>query len=631
MLKGLGKITVLVTLSCYLILCCLPQCALAQKKDTIPAQGKRWFSKLNTYVDSLKSRRYRDSVLSRISRHNDPPPSTDDSSMTRSEQGFLPYSGKAIRRIHYRKVATFGPRNINDTTFSTSMRLIHIANRLHFDSQEWVIRQNLFFREKDTINAYELADNERYLRNRPFIQDARIHAIQTVWPDSVDILVVTKDVFEYGVDLRKLTPTSVAAKVSNNNLFGAGQGAQVGFRWDKDYSRPWGTEAQYTKYNLLGSFMDVTIGYSELNPGMPLDTGVYEGSYYLRLERPLYRTSAKIAGGLTLAKNYSVNIWSYPDTVYRDYMYKLFDGWIGYNFRNRFGNDGHFDNKFNMALLFRYSNIAFDKRPDQEMYKDDPIYNNRHYYLGQFKLFKQDFFKAHHFFGFGRTEDIPYGYNASLSMGWENWVGRKRFYTGLEGQKFWHTRRNGLLSLAAGISSFWQAGVSEDMVIHANASYYSRLMSVGRKSAIRQFVTLDYLGNPNNYFYRPLNINMEQGIWGFKRSVINGFHRLVARSETVYYSPWKIYGFKFNFFGSIEAAQLSHEKSYLVENPVYTGFGLGVRIRNENLSLNTLKAGVYYYPKTPDRVPGLYFELTTVTDLRFDIYGLKAPSFLSFW
>ncbi len=85
-------------------------------------------------------------------------------------------------------------------------------------------------------------------------------------------------------------------------------------------------------------------------------------------------------------------------------------------------------------------------------------------------------------------------------------------------------------------------------------------MNMGRRSWLRQFITLDYLGNPNNYFYRPLNINMEQGIWGFKRSVINGFHRLVARSETVYYSPWKIYGFKFNFFGSLEAAQLSHEK-----------------------------------------------------------------------
>ena len=142
---------------------------------------------------------------------------------------------------------------------------------------------------------------------------------------------------------------------------------------------------------------------------------------------------------------------------------------------------------------------------------------------------------------------------------------------------------------------------------------------------------LDYLGNPNNYFYRPLNINMEQGIWGFKRSTINGFHRLVARSETVYYSPWKLYGFKFNFFGSIEAAQLSHEKSYMLQNPVYSGFGLGVRIRNENLSLNTLKAAAYYYPRTPDRVPGLYFELTTVTDHRSDFYGHKAPSFLSFW
>jgi hypothetical protein len=609
-------------------LLCLPQQTFAQA-DTIPAQGKKWFKKLNTYVDSLKSRRYRDSLLFSISRHNAPPPSTDDSSMTRSEQGFLPHTGKVIRHIRYRRVKVFGPRNITDTTFTTSMKLIHIANRLHFDSEEWVIRQSLFFRQKDTVNAYELADNERYLRNRPFIQDARIYTVETEYADSVDIEVVTKDVFEYGVDLRQLTPTVAAGRVFSNNLFGAGQGLMVGFRWDNSYARPWGTEARYTKYNLLGSFTDVTVGYSALNTQIPLDSGVYEGSYYLQVDRPLYRTTARYAGGFSVARNYSINVFGHADTMFRDYAYKTIDVWSGYSFRNRFAKDGSFDNKPNLALLFRYNNLRFDKRPSQDRYEEDPIYNNRHYYLGQFLLFKQDFFKTHHFFGFGRTEDIPYGYSASASAGWENWMNRRRFYTALEVQKYWHTRLNGLLSVNVGIGSFWQRNVSEDMVIHANASYYSKLMPLW-KGHWRQFVSADYLGNPNNYFYKPLNVNMENGIWGFKNTLISGYHRLNLKSETVFYSPWKVYGFKFNFFASLEASQLTDQKQYLVENPVYTGIGAGVRIRNENLALNTLKIGGYYYPRAPFPMRQLYFEITTVVDLRFDIYGMKAPSFLLF-
>ncbi len=179
------------------------------------------------------------------------------------------------------------------------MKLIHLANKLHFDSQEWVIRQMLFFRPNDTVNAYAFAENERYLRNRPFIQDARIITLETASQDTVDVLVITKDVFEYSFDLRELAPSGVGAKISNDNLFGAAQGVQFGFRWKSSYSRPWGTEARYTKYNLLGSFVDVTVGYTHLNTNSQLDTGVYEGSYYIRMERPLYRSSAKITGGLS--------------------------------------------------------------------------------------------------------------------------------------------------------------------------------------------------------------------------------------------------------------------------------------------------------------------------------------------
>lgn len=616
-------------LSCYLLLMLAPPPAVAQS-DTIPAQRKGWFRKFSTYVDSLKNRRYRDSMLSRLSRHNEAPPSIDDSSMTRSEQSFLPHTGKTIRHIMYRKVKVFGPSNINDTTFTTSMRLIHLANRLHYDSQEWLIRQSLFFRERDTVNAYELADNERYLRNRPFIQDARILIHDTEDPEAVDVEVVTKDVFEFGGDLSQLSARAAALRVSNNNLFGAGQGVQVGFRWDKSWMRPWGTEARYTKNNLFGTFMDVAVGYTTLNNYFwPIDTGVYEGSYFLRVDRPLYRSSARFAGGLGFQRSHSINVWGHHDTLFRNYRYKLLDVWAGYNLINRFGTNGHFSRRPNLAVLFRYNNLSFDYKPSQRIFQFDPVYNDRHYYLGQLLLFKQDFFKAHQFFGFGRTEDIPYGYRVGLSAGWENWIGRKRFYTGIEAGKYWHTRLNGLLSVNAGVGSFWQAGVSEDMVIKATANYYSRLLRFW-KGSVRFFVLADYLGNPNNYFYKPLNINMENGIWGYRDTKMYGFHRLNLRSETVYYSPWKVYGFKFNIFGSVEASQVSYEKRYLLENPVYAGIGLGVRIRNENLQLNTFKLATYYYPNAPAPMRKLLLEITTVVDFRFDIFALQAPSFLQF-
>jgi hypothetical protein len=605
-----------------------------QIADTTPKPARNTlFKRIGQYRDSIRNRTYRQTLIKRITRQDAPEPSEVDSSIIKSELYFTPYTGRVIRDIYYRQVKVFGPRNINDTTFSSSMKLLQLANRLHYNTAEWVIRQSLFFREADTINPYTMADNERYLRNRAFIQDARLYIINTgASPDSVDLLVVTKDVFEYGADLSSFSSSSFRGGLSNNNLFGAGQGIDLRFSWQNSWNPPWGTAIRYTKYNVAGSFIDASVGYTTLNGNQPqaLDTGVLEGSYFIQLERPLYRNSASLVGGLFLASNWSINHASRPDSIYRDYRYKVVDAWVGWNFIHPYSNPLEAGNKPNVALLLRHYNLFFSRNPDQAVFKADPVYNDRRYYLAQLRAFRQDFFKSHYFFGFGRTEDIPLGYNAALSSGWESWKGRRRLYTGLEGQKFWVTKREGLFNTIFGIGTFWQNRNSEDAVIHGRVEYYSRLMNprIGR---FRQFVTLDYLDNPNPYFYKPLEINIDQGIWGYRGTRINGYQRVNMRSETVYYSPLKVLGFKFNFSTYLQVTQITEKPNKpLLRNPIRSAVGAGIRIRNENLSLNTIRIAALYMPNAPPPVNPVFFEITTITDFRFDISALRSPQFLWF-
>ena len=598
-----------------------------QDKDTVPSTSI--FKKIGNYMDSLKNRRYRDSVLQKITRQNDTIV-PEENSMEKSEKTFARHTGKVIRQIYFRKVKVFGPRDINDTAFNSSMKLLRLANQIHYDSREWVIRQSLFFRENTRLNPYTLADNERYIRNLPFIQDARINVVNSMFAsDSVDIVVVTKDVFEYGFNLSKLTTSAFAARVYNNDLFGAGQALQVGVLWRNDYHPVWNTEVRYTKYNIAGSFVDGAIGYSTLNNSTTLDTGVYEGSYYISMNRPLYRTRAQLVGGFTFSRNHSINIFNQGDDIYRDYRYQVSDVWAGYNFRNQFRKDGTERAQPNLAVLARNYNLNFGKRPLQEAYASDPYYNNRSYWLGQFVIFRQQFFKTHHFFGYGRTEDIPLGYTVALTGGKENWIGRKRLYAGAEVEKFWPIRNSALLHTQFGVGSFWQYKTAEDAVIHVAVNHYSRLFHLNR-GYIRQFTLIDFLASPNNHFYKPLNINWERGIWGYKDTKINGYQRLNVKSETVFYSPWKVYGFKFNFLASLQGAFLTDKNESIFKGRLYSGLGVGVRIRNENLPLNTFKMAINYYPSPPLTVKPLWFELTTVTDFRFNISSLKAPAFINF-
>ncbi len=533
--------------------------------DTVPKTEKPRKG-IAKYFNIITDKQQRDSLLVKLSRENAPEPISDSIVRLRRQNNFSPYRGKIIRYIYYNRLKVFGTQ-IEDTSYTPS-KLIRFANRLHFDTREWMIRQSLFFRENDTVNAYKLVDNERYLRSLPFIQDARIYVINTYQEsDSIDMVIVTKDLFEYGGTLTDFEPKSIAATAYNTNLLGAGQRATIGFRWDESISPQWRSGVGYSKYNVAGTFTDVSFGYSGLNDRITTDTGVYERSYYLNINRPLYSSWARFTGGLTLSYNASVNIHLLADSLYRNFRYNIIDVWAGYNFRTQFKNTGFNTDKPNIAVEARQFNMNFTTQPYQPKFTSDPNYNDHHYTLGKLVLFHQDFFKTNYFLGFGRTEDIPIGYNAGATFGLDEWVGRKRTYTALEGQKYFFKGKN-VISAYVGVGSFWYNGASEDAVIHIQGDYYSNLWRL-RGPKLRQFIHVDYIICPNPVLYKPVNINKEFGIFGYRNTLINGYQRLNLNTQTNYYSPINVYGFKFNFYALLEGSFIAAKNRNLFQSSFY--------------------------------------------------------------
>ncbi|HCL83262.1 MAG TPA: hypothetical protein DIC22_04765, partial [Chitinophagaceae bacterium] len=332
--------------------------------DTIPTQQPpKKKGKIIRYFNIITDQQQRDSLFVKLGRINVPAPPTDSSVWKGRENLFNVYRGKYIRYIYYNQLKVFGT-TIEDTTVIAS-KLVRFANNLHYDTRTWMIKQSLFFREGDTVNAFKLVDNERYLRRLPFILDARLYVINSYTNnDSVDIVVLTKDVFEYGGSISQLNNTQAAATVFNNNVLGAGQKLAFGFSWEETYRPQWRTGASYTKYNVGGSFADVSVGYTMLNDKQNADTGQYENSLYLIVNRPLYSSSASFTGGLTLSANQSVNIFSLPPDQYRNYKYNLVDVWAGYNFTNQYKKTGFNSLKPNIGIEGRSYNMDFFQKPD---------------------------------------------------------------------------------------------------------------------------------------------------------------------------------------------------------------------------------------------------------------------------
>ncbi|MFX9915857.1 hypothetical protein ABTP64_18785, partial [Acinetobacter baumannii] len=80
--------------------------------------------------------------------------------------------GAIIRNIQLVDIG-FG-ESIADPSFKQKNTLTRLAESLHTTTRKRAITNNLFFHQGDGLFPYLLGDNERFLRQLPYLQDAKI-------------------------------------------------------------------------------------------------------------------------------------------------------------------------------------------------------------------------------------------------------------------------------------------------------------------------------------------------------------------------------------------------------------------------------------------------------------------------
>ena len=161
------------------------------------------------------------------------------------------------------------------------------------------------------------------------------------------------------------------------------------------------------------------------------------------------------------------------------------------------------------------------------------------------------------------------------------------------------------------------------------ANYYSPLVNWGL-AKIRQFVNFNYTAGVNrfNTIEERLDISNE-GIRGVRSDSLKGVRKLVLNVETVLFSRASIAGFRiapylFGDFGIVNF----NEKSFFV-GPIYSGFGLGFRFRNENLTFNTFQVRFGIYPNIPN-INAFRLAFGGEQKLAFRDFDISAPEEIKF-
>jgi len=539
---------------------------------------------------------------------------------TKSVIPFDEYNGKVIRTITTEELGF--EKIFTDTSRRLNYYGTRILNALHTDTYDWVIRDNLFVRKGSRLNPYLLSDNERYLRSLEFIQDARI-VVKPVKgsEDSVDIVVITKDLFSItgsanigGFERQKIT-------AAETNLAGAGQKVQVTTLRDMNRRPVFGYDFLYSKNSVRHSFITATIGHSHINSDRTGRDNV--ATAYLLLSRPLISPYSRFAGGLELRFNKSDNLYRESDSIFRNYRNSSTDVWAGYNIGlKKLLEDNKNRNRTFVAI--RYLRNKFLETPVQFSKGYNTLFNNINAVLGEVTFFKQEFYKTNYIYGFGTTEDVPYGYNVAITGGWYKQLNLARPYFGINANRYVASERGKFSQYYFRSGLFYNKGKFEDVSVLAGGSLYSRLY-LFQHFKMRQYLQYSYTRLFNQVIYNPLQINNPLGLRNFRADTLRGSQRVTMYAESIFFAKLKLLGFQLAPFGFASGTLLTGQDNNFKRSDIYSGIGGGLRSRNVNLVFATAEIRFIYFPRKAQDMNAFKISFNGNIRFRYNSNYIRAP------
>ncbi|MFT3933835.1 MAG: hypothetical protein QM726_09495 [Chitinophagaceae bacterium] len=548
----------------------------------------------------------------------------------RNDLSFKPYQGKIIRNIAIQRL-DFGTQ-ITDTAHNFKNTFTNLANDFHHKSREFVIRNNLFFKTGDELQPYLLADNERHLRDQPYIQDVKFIIIPLYQSDSVDILVRTKDVLSIGGSIELYNTQAAEMTIKEENLAGSGNTVLFGMLYDQTRYKHAGYAGQYTYRNIGGSFIDGSVGYSDY--GNTLNAyRKEEQNYYIRFIKPLINPYTKLTYSIEAANHKSQNMfWS--DSLYKSdirYHYFNYDAWIGWNTgATKIAATGNEDDRMRTLVSLRYFKQRFLEIPDRFLTQYFYIYNDMMGVLGAVSIFKQNFYKAKYFYGFGRNEDVPEGIDMTLTAGWVNRQNVNQPYAGLDLRRYFFTGNKAYYNFSFRSGAYWGSRRPEDFNLLVSMQHYTRLKELGTHWKQRSLITASITGQFNAVFNPPLSLQSNFGLDEWRNSrPADGDFRATLKYESVFFSPITFVNFHFApfVFGNLSA--ITPVKQNISKTDLYSSIGGGIRTRNESLIFGTFELKVYYYPRKTFTGDTWRIETNTGIRFKYNTQSIRRPSIIN--
>ena len=580
----------------YLVI--YPDTLFIPEKDTVlivPSNSRvkireNPYAKSDKFYDSLATKSGRNLITKKLHEllfRSEVTELSDSINMLRSEAPFEPYEGYRIADIRIASLEFLGA-NIIDTTEVVRLSSGKAIDVIHNDTKETIVRNSLLFKSGDLVSPFRLADNERILRDLPFIRDARILILPNLNDETiVDVYVVTQDRLSLFIDGSFGGFDDFTLELGSRNFLSTGNRFSVAYQHNVDESPKSGYQINFLDYNLRGTFISSEFTYTNF-----WDKKGYEVVF----RRDFLTPETKWAGGLEFGdleqirfiEDDSDSIATEDDSLRIPYQWNFQDVWLGRAFLLK-----GIDKRANISIASRVFRSDYTDRPFVDA-DSNYFFHNAVLWLNELVLTKVKFLKSSMIRAFGITEDIPIGYLFRLLGGYEYGEFSDRPYWGLGASAGGFLDGVGYFSASAELGGFMTNRKFQEGIVSVDGLYFSPLLQF-HKNKFRQFVTLNYANAIRPLIDEPFGFKEEiRGI----SSETEGDRKFSVNLESVLFHPLKLYGFRMASYAYFDFGWIGSGGNLFEGDNFQSSIGIGFRWRNETLLFRTIDLRIGYLTET---------------------------------
>jgi hypothetical protein len=518
----------------------------------------------------------------------------NDKRMDRPLQGPDAYErirGKRIDNITIKVLLPFGvdiddPTNYHPTKFQT------FANKVQSKTRTWVIRNELLFKEGDTVEPISFSDTERNLWLKNIYKDIRF-VITEVDKDAVDVTIYVRDRWNWSLrtdaDFRRITTGP-----QFSNIFGFPQQFGIAASFNYRLDNPYTVAATYQYSNIVATHIDLTITgrFDNLQRGGQFTVSrsffsgktVWAGHAIITFYDQRY-TVASPEGPATLAPN-RVNTQ---------------DFWIAKTFELS-GKIAKRHPLYKLITAARMQRVDYVWRP--YIYsKDGTIgFLNQTSIIGGIGFAQWDYYVDHNIYSLVQAEYFPKGLSGAILGGYqEDEVLGRRTYVGAALQYGIYFKNVGYFLSQFKYGGFPVYNNYSQLLADWRNTFYTVHQRIGHAS-LRHILNVYGEWGYARPFGREVYVDNFTGLRGLYANALRGNTTYALDYEIDFFAPKKILGFNTSMFFFTDLAIIQQT---IKDNTFQPGVGMGFRFRNVNLNIDFIQLMVTFYPGL--NIPGSNF------------------------